>query len=163
MNIISHHSLCLYWEISTRTSRNALNIGSLPGDIFTNNVINGAVELVAYILCGALLDRLGRRLLLGISFPHVKFCSCRKFCAKTFLSNIAGLFRARVHLCKVFNQLDLHVTRIPQSCWSTAASHWLKVIIINLFSWAVSLWWSSLHSGNGSKKLCWWVDGNWNC
>ena len=56
-----------------RTTHNTLNIGSLPGDIFTNNVINGAVELVAYILCGALLDRLGRRLLLG---KKVFFSAC---------------------------------------------------------------------------------------
>ena len=38
--------------------------GSLPGSIFSNNVINGAVELVAYILCAAFLDKLGRRALL---------------------------------------------------------------------------------------------------
>ena len=38
---------------------------SLPGSIFENNVINGAVELVAYLLCSALLDKLGRRLLLA--------------------------------------------------------------------------------------------------
>lgn len=39
--------------------------GSLPGNIFVNNVINGFVELVAYILCAALLDKLGRRLLMA--------------------------------------------------------------------------------------------------
>ena len=39
--------------------------GSLPGNIFENNVINGAVELAAYMLCTVLLDKLGRRLLLA--------------------------------------------------------------------------------------------------
>ena len=74
-------SLCQ--EIIARSGRNTLNIGSLPGDIFTNNVINGAVELVAYILCGAFLDRLGRRLLLGKAYHRALFIHMRPYDGRT--------------------------------------------------------------------------------
>ena len=49
--------------------------GSLPGSIFSNNVINGAVELIAYILCAVFLDRLGRRVLLvlGLFLVYLEF------------------------------------------------------------------------------------------
>ena len=39
--------------------------GDLPGDIYVNNVINGAVEVAAYVATFFLLNILGRRLLLG--------------------------------------------------------------------------------------------------
>jgi hypothetical protein len=37
--------------------------GDLPGDIFVNNVINGAVEVAAYVASFFLLNVLGRRML----------------------------------------------------------------------------------------------------
>ena len=43
----------------------SFNVDSLAGNLYVNNVINGAVELLAYIMCIALLDRLGRKLMLG--------------------------------------------------------------------------------------------------
>ena len=41
------------------------NVAALSGNLYVNNVINGAVELVAYLMCIALLDILGRRFLLS--------------------------------------------------------------------------------------------------
>ena len=43
----------------------SFNVAALSGNLYVNNVINGAVELVAYILCVFLLDILGRRLMLS--------------------------------------------------------------------------------------------------
>ena len=40
------------------------NAAALPGNLYVNNAINGLVELLAYLLCVALLDRLGRKVLL---------------------------------------------------------------------------------------------------
>ena len=37
------------------------NAAALPGNLYVNNAINGLVELLAYLLCVALLDRLGRK------------------------------------------------------------------------------------------------------
>ena len=43
----------------------SFNVDSLAGSLYVNNVINGAVELLAYILIIFLLDVLGRKLMLG--------------------------------------------------------------------------------------------------
>ena len=43
----------------------SFNVQSLAGDLYVNNAINGAVELLAYILCCVLLNILGRRLMLS--------------------------------------------------------------------------------------------------
>jgi len=43
----------------------SFNVDSLAGNLYVNNVINGAVELLAYIMCILLLDKLGRKLMLG--------------------------------------------------------------------------------------------------
>ena len=41
------------------------NVVSLPGDLYVNNVINGAVELFAYVLVLAFVDTIGRKVMLG--------------------------------------------------------------------------------------------------
>ena len=41
------------------------NVDSLSGNLYTNNAINGFVELIAYVLVLFLLDITGRRILLG--------------------------------------------------------------------------------------------------
>jgi len=41
-----------------------LNAGSLPGDIFVNNVINGVFEIASYAFCMFAIDRVGRRRLM---------------------------------------------------------------------------------------------------
>jgi hypothetical protein len=41
------------------------NVVSLPGDLYVNNVINGAVELFAYVLVLAFVDTIGRKFMLG--------------------------------------------------------------------------------------------------
>ena len=37
----------------------SFNVDSLAGSLYVNNVINGLVELIAYILCMVLMDKLG--------------------------------------------------------------------------------------------------------
>ena len=37
----------------------------LPGSLDANNAYNGAVEIVSFVVCAALSDRLGRRLMTG--------------------------------------------------------------------------------------------------
>ena len=39
--------------------------GNFPGNIFVNHTLNGLVELIAYIASSALLDKLGRRIIMG--------------------------------------------------------------------------------------------------
>lgn len=38
-----------------------LNVGSLGGSVYINFLLSGLMELVSYVLCLGLLDRLGRR------------------------------------------------------------------------------------------------------
>ena len=38
----------------------SFNVDSLSGSLYVNNVINGFVELVAYLLCMVLMDKIGR-------------------------------------------------------------------------------------------------------
>ena len=44
----------------------SFNVDSLSGNLYVNNVINGAVELLAYFLCMGLMDRLGMKSNLSI-------------------------------------------------------------------------------------------------
>ena len=39
--------------------------GNFPGNIFVNHTLNGLVELIAYVASSALLDKLGRRIIMG--------------------------------------------------------------------------------------------------
>lgn len=45
----------------------SLNAGRLPGDIFLNMFLLAAVEIPANLLAVPLLDKVGRRLTMGIS------------------------------------------------------------------------------------------------
>ncbi|XP_039248686.2 organic cation transporter protein-like [Styela clava] len=44
----------------------SLNISSLSGNIFINNVIGGCMEIISYVICILAMDVIGRRLLLAI-------------------------------------------------------------------------------------------------
>jgi len=41
------------------------NVSSLSGNIYVNNVINGAVEFLSYMVCIAFMDVVGRRRMTG--------------------------------------------------------------------------------------------------
>lgn len=43
----------------------SLNVGSLSGNIFINNVIGGVMELISYAICILLINRTGRKILLS--------------------------------------------------------------------------------------------------
>ena len=53
---------CLYRFVSSLTFYGLnLNIGNLSGSVYVNFLLSGVMELVSYILCIVLLDRVGRR------------------------------------------------------------------------------------------------------
>ena len=43
----------------------SFSAGSFPGNIFVNHTLNGVVELIAYVASSILLDKLGRRTIMG--------------------------------------------------------------------------------------------------
>ena len=47
--------------------------GNLPGSVYINNIISGGVELVAYVLCYFLLDRVGRK---KLTYGPLMFAGC---------------------------------------------------------------------------------------
>ncbi|XP_076469616.1 organic cation transporter protein-like [Babylonia areolata] len=50
------------WFVSSLTFYGLnMNIGTLSGSVYLNFLLSGVVELVSYVLCIALLDRVGRR------------------------------------------------------------------------------------------------------
>ncbi|KAK7503293.1 hypothetical protein BaRGS_00005558 [Batillaria attramentaria] len=52
------------WMVSSLTFYGLnLNVGSLSGNVYVNFLLSGIMELVSYILCLCLLDRVGRRAL----------------------------------------------------------------------------------------------------
>merc|ERR1712136_31224 len=59
-------NLCFDWLVENLVYYGvSLNAGSLPGNLYVNNVLNGCVEIASYILCILTMDRLGRRMTLS--------------------------------------------------------------------------------------------------
>jgi len=59
-------NLCFNWFVESLVYYGvALNAGSLPGDLYVNNVLNGCVEIAGYIIIFLTMNRLGRRVLLS--------------------------------------------------------------------------------------------------
>jgi len=59
-------NLCFNWFVESLVYYGvALNAGSLPGDLYVNNVLNGCVEIASYIICILTMDRIGRRIVLS--------------------------------------------------------------------------------------------------
>ena len=80
-----------------------LNIGNLSGSVYVNFLLSGVMELVSYILCIVLLDRVGRRplnsalmLLAGITctatiFPVLYASQC-EYCVYSY--HLPGVLRS---------------------------------------------------------------------
>ncbi|CAK8684124.1 organic cation transporter protein-like [Clavelina lepadiformis] len=64
MRLITLNNMFSWLVISMVYYGLSLNAGSLAGDIFVNNAINGAMELIGYFFVQFTMDRWGRRVLL---------------------------------------------------------------------------------------------------
>lgn len=63
----------------------AYKAASLPGSIFINNMLNGLVDIVAYVLVALIMERVGRRTLVLVSFGLGAICSA--ICGVLFYLN----------------------------------------------------------------------------
>nr|CAB3266135.1 organic cation transporter protein-like [Phallusia mammillata] len=79
---------CMYsWLVTAMVYYGlSLNAGALAGDIFINNLLNGAMEIVGYLFCQFTMDRLGRKTLLTMMMFLQGF-SCLISTALNELSN----------------------------------------------------------------------------
>ena len=65
-------AICLLYIILTMGYYGlSFSAGNFPGNIFVNHALNGLVELIAYVGSSILLDRLGRRTIMGQGFGSV--------------------------------------------------------------------------------------------
>nr|CAB3266150.1 organic cation transporter protein-like [Phallusia mammillata] len=76
----------------------SLNAGSLAGDIFVNNTLNGVFEFASYVFCWLTLDRIGRRRLLSGMY----FVSGVGLLASVIVNEYAGDNQSLITLGVVF-------------------------------------------------------------
>jgi len=62
-------NMCFTWLVANIVYYGlGLNAAALPGDIFTNNALNGVMDVLAHIFCILAVNRIGRKLLLVLTF-----------------------------------------------------------------------------------------------
>nr|XP_039269896.1 organic cation transporter protein-like [Styela clava] len=76
----------------------SLNVGSLSGNIFINNVIGGCMEIISYGLCIIFMDFVGRKVLLAIML----LVSGTTLIASTIVNEYAGDDQALITLGVAF-------------------------------------------------------------
>merc|ERR1712136_691747 len=92
-------NLCFNWFVESLVYYGvALNAGSLPGDLYVNNVLNGCVEIAGYIIIFLTMDRLGRRVLLSGSL----FIAGLGLLISLIVLEFAGGDESLVNISKVF-------------------------------------------------------------
>nr|XP_039260364.1 organic cation transporter protein-like [Styela clava] len=75
MRLITCNVMFSWFVISLMYYGLSLNAGSLSGNIFLNNALNGVMEIFGYFIVVALMDRIGRRILLSGAYL-LGGCAC---------------------------------------------------------------------------------------
>ena len=59
---------CVFFSASIVYYGLAYKAADLPGSVYTNNTLNALVDVLAYVLTAAIMEKVGRKIIIGTSF-----------------------------------------------------------------------------------------------